>query len=176
MLLSDDTSIAAGGVAAARIAAAGCRCCRSRCCCSAAAGVAAVKGGGGPPVRTEVIGQGRWCGKIVWVIVGTCGSWAGPRNPERKKNANQTYDRSHTVFLHLLEQDNTWACLGPSNQRAAPRKWRAGQCITRVSWASLAMSCAGPGRADISETLMGRTVKFCNSDEPDRSAAHHMKN
>ena len=45
----------------------------------AAAAAAAVRGaaaeasGSGPPVGTEAIGPGRWCGKIVRVV-GTCGS------------------------------------------------------------------------------------------------------
>ena len=30
--------------------------------------VAAAEGGGGPPVATEAIGAGRWCGNIVWLL------------------------------------------------------------------------------------------------------------
>ena len=74
------------------------RCCNSQCCSSrlqvpgvAAAyirssvdlGSAAAEGGSGPPVGTEVIGAGRWGGKI-GRAVGMCGSWASPRNPGGK--------------------------------------------------------------------------------------------
>ena len=43
--------------------------------------------GSGPPVGTEAIGVGRSCGNIVRVV-GTCDSWASPRNPEGKNGEN----------------------------------------------------------------------------------------
>ena len=60
---------------------------------AAAAGVAAAVGGSGPQVGTEAIGAGRWCGEIVRVV-GMCGSWASPRNPEGKKT------KDIFVFIH----------------------------------------------------------------------------
>ena len=57
---------------------------------AAAVGVAAAEEGSGPPVGTEAIGAGRWCGEIVRVV-GTCGSWASPRNPEGRKRRKKVY-------------------------------------------------------------------------------------
>ena len=54
--------------------------CAAAACAAAAVRTAAADEGSGPPVGTEAIGAGRWCGKIVRVA-GTCGSWASPRNP-----------------------------------------------------------------------------------------------
>ena len=90
LLISDDRSIAQGGVASAGFASVDCRClvlqqqisyAAAAAAAGAALGAAAAGGGIGPPVGTEAIGAGRWCGKIVWVV-GTCGSWASPPNPE----------------------------------------------------------------------------------------------
>ena len=55
---------------------------------AAAAGiVSAGRSGGGPPVGTDAMGAGRCCGEIVWVV-GMCGGWAGPPNPEQKRKTN----------------------------------------------------------------------------------------
>ena len=59
---------------------------------SASAAVVAAERGGGPPVGTEVIETGRWRGKIA-CLGGTCGSWAGPPNPEEIKRGNKSTHR-----------------------------------------------------------------------------------
>ena len=99
MLLSDDRSLA-GGVATAALAAADCRYLVLQLQISDAAaatagggggvGAAAAEGGSGPPVGTEAIGPGRWCCKIVRLVV-TCGSWVIPRNPGGKKTETDLY-------------------------------------------------------------------------------------
>ena len=70
---------------------------------AAAAGVASAKGGGGPPRWTDAIEAGRRCSENVWVV-GTCGSWAGPRNPEAKQNGETNAITKRTrerIFLHF---------------------------------------------------------------------------
>ena len=150
-----------------------------------AAGVAAAEGGGGPPVGTEAIGAGRWWGKIMLVV----GTWrmGWPTESTSKKTGKKCNKKTRErIYLHLLVRDNTWA--DPLNPRVGPWKWRAGPYRARVSWAALSMSWAGPGRADIFETLMGRAGpgrenwkmrcagpgRGPSSDS--RAAAHQMKN
>ena len=138
LLLPDDRSTA-GAVATALIAAADGRylvlqqqISEAAAAAAATVGVAAEKGGSGPPVGTEAIRAGRWCGKIVRVV-GMCGSWASPRNPEgkkRKKNLNHSTSTTkkilQDIYLHLSVRDNTSAgpWPGPSNPRAGPQKWQ----------------------------------------------------
>ena len=54
----------------------------------AAADAAATPEGHDPPVETEAIGAGRWCGKIVWLVGVWLMSWRTESRRENKRINN----------------------------------------------------------------------------------------
>ena len=104
----------------------------------------------------------RCCGKSVWAV-GMCGSWAGLRNPEGKttKNNFTTKKRASAYAFTFHYGTIHGPARGPARQIHGSAHGNGGPAHrAHVSWASSSMSWAGPGRADIFETLVGRAVKF----------------
>ena len=124
---------------------------------AAAVGAAAADGGSGPPAGTAAVGAGRWCGKIVRVV-GTCGSWASPRNPQRQT-------RNKFVLTVPVQRINTSAYM--------PSPFSVGQHIGRpvarpVKSTGRPTEMAGPPVPSqcivgLAANVMGRAVKFENA-------------
>ena len=109
------------------------------------AGVAAAEGDS-PPVGTEP--SERAVGvQIVWAV-GMCGSWAGPRNPERKQ-ANNNFQQK-TTSAHTPSPYSKGQQMGRPVARPVTSMCRftevAGRHVQSPYFMDLVMGRAGPGR------------------------------
>ena len=127
--------------------------------------VAAAEGGGGPPVATEAIGAGRWCGNIVW-LVGVYGLGPGLRNGSHKKKTGKkkllgTCKKSRwRTSPFSTGQHMGRPAARAVNSTGRPTEMAGRPDRARVSSASPPMSWTGPGRADIFKNPMGRAVEI----------------
>ena len=73
--------------------------------------VAAAEGGDGPPVGTEGIGGGRWCGKVVWVV-----SWyvwlMGWPTESRREKTRKTNLQQQEATAHIPSPFSTRHYMG----------------------------------------------------------------
>ena len=110
-----------------------------------------VRVSGGPPVGTDSIIAGRWCGSIIW-LVGVCGSWAGPRNPQGKKKPKTNIRKKNRVdaYAFTFRYGKTHGpARGPGREIHGPTHGNGGPpCIEPVSHGPR-RQCNRPGRAGI---------------------------